>query len=324
MRTALSKRSQSRIGRKPVARRAASKTTSTGLRKVSAVSRSRAAASKPTRKLVASSTKTRVAKAELKKKPARKAVSLSTKKKPSLKATARPNVGRKVAARKSVSRIVKSAKAPLKPRATKSAKAIKRLAPSRTIKVVKRAAPPPPPPPPPEPPKRKVSSAVLRGFEHAVKVFNRRQFAEAKELFEGVQERYPLEVEINARAQTYIQVCSQKLARPLSSPRSPDELYDRGVVALNIGDFTQARSLFEKALRMKPDEPHLLYSLAATYAQTGSLDEALDYLHRSIQMQPRYRSQVMNDSDFTQLHNDKRFLEILGVSSPFDLFDSAS
>ncbi len=323
MGTSLSKRTQSRMARKPVARRAASKTNSTGLRKSTAVTRVRAGASKPTRKLVMSAAKTRVgAKVQLKKKPARKPITLSPKKKAAVRTTARATMGRKVA-RKSVSRIVKSAKAPLKARATKSAKAVKRLTPSRTIKVVKRAAPPPPPPPP-EPPRRKVSSAVLRGFEHAVKVFNRRQFAEAKELFESVQERYPQEVEINARAQTYIQVCSQKLARPLSSPRSPDEMYDRGVVALNIGDFTQARSLFEKALRMKPDEPHLLYSLAATYAQTGSLDEALDYLHRSIQMQPRYRSQVISDSDFTQLHNDKRFLEILGVSSPFDLFDSAS
>ena len=155
-----------------------------------------------------------------------------------------------------------------------------------------------------------------------MKVFNRRQFADAKELFEVILGRYPQEVEINARAQTYIQVCIQKLARPVSSPRSADELYDRGVVALNIGDFSQAQSLFEKALRMRPDEPHLLYSLAATYAQTGSHEEALEYLHRSIQMQPRYRNQVISDSDFTQLHNDKRFLEILGVSSPFDLFDS--
>jgi tetratricopeptide (TPR) repeat protein len=187
--------------------------------------------------------------------------------------------------------------------------------------VVKHVAPPPPPLPEP-PPRRQPATGVLKIFEQAVRVFNKRQFADAKELFETLQGRYPQEVEINARAQTYIQVCTQKLARPVSSPRSADELYDRGVVALNIGDFSQARSLFEKALRMRPDEPHLLYSLAATYAQTGSHDEALEYLHRSIQMQPRYRNQVISDADFTQLHNDKRFLEILGVTSPFDLFDS--
>jgi len=177
------------------------------------------------------------------------------------------------------------------------------------------------PPPPPVPPRRQVASAVLRAFEHAVKVFNRRQFAEAKPLFESLQHRYPQEVEINARAQTYIHVCDQKLARPPSSPRDADELYDRGVVALNIGDFTQARSFFEKALRLRPDAPHVLYSLAVTHAQSGAHDQALDYLNRSIQMQPRFRTQALNDADFSGLREDKRFLELLGLTSPFDLLE---
>lgn len=180
----------------------------------------------------------------------------------------------------------------------------------------------PPVAPPPEPVRRQVSTGGVRAFEQALKVFNRRQFAEAKELFEALQHRFPHEVEINARAQTYIQICNQKMTRPNASPRDAEELYDRGVVALNHRDFSQARSLFEKALRLRPNEPHLLYSLAATHAQTGARDQALDYLHRSIQIQPRYRTQAMNDSDFSELHEDKRFLEILGVSSPFDLLEA--
>jgi tetratricopeptide (TPR) repeat protein len=170
---------------------------------------------------------------------------------------------------------------------------------------------------PPDPPRRQVSSAVLRAFEQAVKVFNRRQFADAKPLFENLQTRFPNEVEIIAHAQTYIQVCNQKLAHSGSTPRNADELYDRGVFALNIGDFPQARSFFEKALRLRPDEPHLLYSLAATHAQTGSLDQALDYLKRSIQVQPRFRSQALNDTDFSGLRENKQFLELLGLTSPF-------
>jgi len=173
-----------------------------------------------------------------------------------------------------------------------------------------------------EPPRRPVASAALRAFEHAVRVFNRKQFGEAKPLFEQLMDKYPLEVEVNARAQTYIQVCNQKLARQPTSPRNADELYDRGVYALNDGDFSQARGFFEKALRLSPDAPHLLYSLAATHAQTGAFEQALDYLSRSIQMQPRFRSQALNDIDFSGLREDRRFLELLGLSSPFDLLDS--
>jgi tetratricopeptide (TPR) repeat protein len=179
------------------------------------------------------------------------------------------------------------------------------------------------PPPPPEPPRRQVSSGALRAFDQAVKAFNRRRFEDAKAMFEGLLEKFPGDFEIVARAQMYIQVCNQKMAseRRPSTPRSADELYDRGVYALNIGDFTQARAFFEKALRLRPDEPHLLYSLAATHAQTGSHEQALDYLKRSIQIQPRFRSQAYNDSDFSGLRDNKQFLELIGLSSPFDLFD---
>lgn len=174
----------------------------------------------------------------------------------------------------------------------------------------------------PEPPRRQATAGAVRAFEQAVRIFNRRNFAEARPLFETLLDRYPNEVEVAARAQTYLQVCMQKLAHKPTSPRDAEELYDRGVFALNIGDFPQARNFFEKALRLHPNEPHVLYSLAATYAQSGTPDQALDYLTRSIQMQPRLRSQALNDADFSRLREDKRFLELTGVSSPFDLLES--
>jgi tetratricopeptide (TPR) repeat protein len=122
----------------------------------------------------------------------------------------------------------------------------------------------------------------------------------------------------------YIQVCKQKLEQETKSaaPRNAEELYDHGVFALNIGDFTQARTFFEKALRLHPDAPHLLYSLAATHAQTGSHEEALSYLKRSIQIQPRFRAQAYNDADFSGLRDNRKFLELIGLTSPFDLLES--
>jgi len=179
-------------------------------------------------------------------------------------------------------------------------------------------------PPPPEPPRRQVTSGALRAFEQAVKVFNRRRFDDAKAMFESVLLKFPGDIEIVARTQMYIQVCKQKLEQETkpSAPHNADELYDHGVFALNIGDFTQARVFFEKALRLHPDEPHLLYSLAATHAQTGSHEEALNYLKRSIQIQPRFRAQAYNDADFSGLRDNRKFLELVGLTSPFDLLES--
>jgi hypothetical protein len=179
---------------------------------------------------------------------------------------------------------------------------------------------------PPAPvPRRQAVQQALRVFEQAVKAFNRREFAEARTLFESLPQRYPHEVEVTARAQTYIQVCNLKLSKltPTSSmPRNADELYDRGVVALNIGNFVQARALFEKALRLRPDDSHTLYSLAATHAQSGATDQALNYLRLAVQKQPRFRQRALNDNDFSVLHEDRRFLELLGAASPFDRLES--
>jgi len=317
MREALSKRTRSQSTAKTAARSSSrAKTASSrksGARTAAAPKRTKpapAAKSKKsavTKKVTLKTAKPKVSKPKAAKPSAKKAINLKAKPKPKVKLS-------KVVKFKSKAKLKRTA---LPPRGKVSAKTSSK---GKQKTQSKRAVAPPPPPP--EPPRRQVASAVLRAFEHAVKVFNRRQFAEAKPLFESLQHRYPEEVEINARAQTYIHVCDQKLARPPSSPRDAEELYDRGVVALNIGDFTQARTFFEKALRLRPDAPHVLYSLAATHAQTGASDQALDYLTRSIQMQPRFRTQAMNDVDFSGLREDKRFIELLGIASPFDLLES--
>ncbi len=165
---------------------------------------------------------------------------------------------------------------------------------------------------------RQPSAVALKVFEQAVKVFNRRQFEEAKVLLENLITRYPHEVEILARVNTYLHVCNQRLAHAQNLPRNAEELYDRGVFALNTGDFVLARSYFEKALRIKPDEPHIIYSLAATLVQLGEIEAGLDCLRRSIKLHPRFRTQALNDADFTDLRENRQFLALLGLTSPFD------
>jgi tetratricopeptide (TPR) repeat protein len=223
----------------------------------------------------------------------------------------------KIEATKKVTKRISSAAKPV----AKPAK-VKAKAPIKAVVITNKKVTPVKAAPPPEPPRRASTTAALRAFEHAVRVFNRRHFEDAKAMFESLLAKFPNEVEIIARSQMYLQVCTQKLAHLPSTPRNADELYDQGVYALNLGDFSQAKNFFEKALRMKPEEPHLLYSLAAAHAQTGAHDQALDYLKRTIQIQPRYRTQALNDSDFSELRENKQFLELLGLASPFDILQA--
>jgi tetratricopeptide (TPR) repeat protein len=275
-------------------------------------------------------------KKELKKKPASSQTASGSKQHKISTAKVAKKVAKNVRVKKAVKKTPKTSLKKNAPKATaRPAKAQKKIVAKTQKKVVAKKRVKTKPlgrlpmivskaPPPPEPPRRQVTSGALRAFEQAVKVFNRRQFEDAKAMFETVQLKYPGDLEIVARAQMYIQVCKQKLEQETKSaaPRNAEELYDHGVFALNIGDFTQARVFFEKALRLHPDAPHLLYSLAATHAQTGSHEEALCYLKRSIQVQPRFRAQAYNDADFSGLRDNRQFLELIGLTSPFDLLES--
>src|SRR5215831_3853708 len=300
MRETLSKRQKGKVKNKVAAARASSKLVSKKKKELKKKPASSHTASGSKQHKISTAKVARVARKVAKNVRVKKAVKKTPKaslRRPAPKATAGPaKTQKKVVAKKRV-----------------KAKTLRRLP-----MIVSKA------PPPPEPPRRQVTSGALRAFEQAVKVFNRRQFEDAKAMFETVQLKYPGYLEIVARAQMYIQVCKQKLEQETksSAPRNADELYDHGVFALNIGDFTQARSFFEKALRLHPDAPHLLYSLAATHAQTGAHEEALNYLKRSIQIQPRFRAQAYNDADFSGLRDNRQFLELIGLTSPFDLLES--
>jgi tetratricopeptide (TPR) repeat protein len=275
-------------------------------------------------------------KKELKKKPASSHTTSGSKQHKISTAKVAKKVAKNVRVKKAVKKTPKTSLKKNAPKATaRPAKAQKKIVAKTQKKVIAKKRVKAKPlgrlpmivskaPPPPEPPRRQVTSGALRAFEQAVKVFNRRQFEDAKAMFETVQLKYPGDLEIVARAQMYIQVCKQKMEQETKSaaPRNAEELYDHGVFALNIGDFSQARVFFEKALRLHPDAPHLLYSLAATHAQTGSHEEALNYLKRSIQVQPRFRAQAYNDADFSGLRDNRQFLELIGLTSPFDLLES--
>src|SRR5215475_15417520 len=308
MRETLSKHQKGKVKKKVAAARASSKPVSKKKKELKKRPASSHAASGSKQHKISTAKVARVARKVVKNARIKQAVKKTPKtslRRPAPKATSRPAKTQKKMVAKAQKKVV--AKKRVK------AKSLRRLP-----MIVSKA------PPPPEPPRRQVTSGALRAFEQAVKVFNRRQFEDAKSMLETVQLKYPGDLEIVARAQMYIQVCKQKLEQETksSAPRNADELYDHGVFALNIGDFTQARSFFEKALRLHPDAPHLLYSLAATHAQTGAHEEALNYLKRSIQIQPRFRAQAYNDADFSGLRDNRQFLDLIGLASPFDLLES--
>ena len=263
-----------------------------GLRRSGSRSTGRGASAKTAKRPV----KAKAAKPKAKRAPAAKAASRKT-------AKLRPV--KKTAARSTA----KPKKAPAKALARKAAPA-KKAAVSRVKKTQKvaavRAARPAPPPPPPRQPTQD-ESAALAAFERAHREFVRGRFAEARNQFRILLDKFSQVSEVAARSRTYLAVAESRLRTESMLPRDADSLYDRGVIELNRGEYVAAQEMFERALRREPEAAHIHYGLAATRARLGSIDLALESLQRALDLQPSLRVRAQHDHDLNPLRNDPDF-----------------
>lgn len=168
-----------------------------------------------------------------------------------------------------------------------------------------------PAPPPPRPQPTHDEAAALKAFEAAHKEFSRGHFAEARNLFRVLVERYPTVSEVAARSRTYLAVAESRLRADMTLPRDADSLYDRGVIELNRGEYVAAQELFERALRREPEAAHIHYGLAATRARLGAIDTALKSLERALDLQPSLRIRAQRDQDLNPLRSDPDFEQLV-------------
>src|SRR5215813_1542058 len=174
---------------------------------------------------------------------------------------------------------------------------------------LKKPAPPQPPPQPTHD-----EAAALKAFEAAHKEFSRGHFAEARNLFRALVEKYQAVSEVTARSRTYLAVAESRLRTDMTLPRDADSLYDRGVIELNRGEYVAAQELFERALRREPEAAHIHYGLAATRARLGAIDTALKSLERALDLQPSLRIRAQRDQDLNPLRSDPDFEQLVFAS----------
>ena len=264
-----------------------------GLRR--STSRSKA---KPTAK-----TAKRVVKAKASAKP--KARRAASAKPPARKTAVKARPAKKAAAKARPA--VKARKAAPKPVVRKAApkKVDTRVKKTQKLAAV-RAVRPTPAPPPPRPPTQDESAALI-AFERAHKEFARGRFAEARNQFRILVDKYSQVSEVAARARTYLAIAESRLRTESILPRDADSLYDRGVIELNRGEYVAAQEMFERALKREPEAAHIHYGLAATRARLGSIDLALESLQKALNLQPNLRVRAQHDHDLNPLRNDPDF-----------------
>ncbi len=185
--------------------------------------------------------------------------------------------------------------------------AVSRVKKTQKLAAVRAARPSPIPPPPPPRLPTQDESAALGAFEKAHKEFSRGRFAEARNQFRILLDKYSQVSEVAARARTYLAIAESRLRTESILPRDADSLYDRGVIELNRGEYVAAQEMFERALKREPEAAHIHYGLAATRARLGSIDLALQSLQRALDLQPNLRVRAQHDHDLNPLRNDPDF-----------------
>ncbi|HET9711890.1 MAG TPA: tetratricopeptide repeat protein [Pyrinomonadaceae bacterium] len=251
----------------------------------------------------AAKTAKRVVKAKASAKP--KAKRATSAKPPARKATVKARPAKKAASKARPA--VKARKAAPKPVVRKAApkKVDTRVKKTQKLAAV-RAVRPTPVPPPPRPPTQDESAALI-AFERAHKEFARGRFAEARNQFRILVDKYSQVSEVAARARTYLAIAESRLRTESILPRDADSLYDRGVIELNRGEYVAAQEMFERALKREPEAAHIHYGLAATRARLGSIDLALESLQKALNLQPNLRVRAQHDHDLNPLRNDPDF-----------------
>jgi tetratricopeptide (TPR) repeat protein len=156
--------------------------------------------------------------------------------------------------------------------------------------------------------------AALALLEKGIKLIHQKDFKKSRHEFKSLLDSFPGEAEILARARTYLQICDREEAAHKKPSVTSDQLYTLGVVDHNRGNFEGAIAFFRQSLSTHPDADYVFYSLAASLAMKGEASEAIVNLKRAIELNEDNRVYAKNDSDFSALHVNRDFTDLVGIA----------
>ena len=161
--------------------------------------------------------------------------------------------------------------------------------------------------------RRKPSDAVYRAYEQALSLLHNKRYKQAQQRLTRVVEAFPEDIEIIARARSFLRVCEKQLkSTKEESTNTAEEVFDQAVFYHNAGQYEQALEEYARALKLSTQsKDHIYYAMAATELSMGNTVEALKHLEKAIQMNQENRFFAHNDPDFAILSTNKEFQELI-------------
>jgi serine/threonine protein kinase/Flp pilus assembly protein TadD len=95
------------------------------------------------------------------------------------------------------------------------------------------------------------------------------------------------------------------------NPNDARALYLGSGALIGIGETDRGLEWAAKAVEIDPDDSAILYNVACTYSNAGRLEEAIDYLERSVSKGFASKEWIVNDGDFEPLREHPRYLALI-------------
>jgi tetratricopeptide (TPR) repeat protein len=160
----------------------------------------------------------------------------------------------------------------------------------------------------------KTTSAALALLEKGIEFIFQKEFKKARGELKSLFQLYPGEMEILARARSYVRICDREEASQKKPTITNDQLYALGVLEHNKANYDTAISYFLQSLENHPDADYIYYSVAASLAMKGDLIESIENLRKAITLNEDSRIYAKNDVDFCVLQTQKEFAELVGIN----------
>lgn len=162
----------------------------------------------------------------------------------------------------------------------------------------------------------KTTAAALAHLEKGIEHIYQKDFKKARTELTTLLQSYPGEMDILARARSYMQICDREEAGQKKATLTADQLYAMGILEHNKANYDKAIVYFQQSLEKHPNADYVYYSIAASLALKGELAESVKKLRKAVELNAASRIHAKNDSDFAALENHKEFMELVGLNAP--------
>jgi tetratricopeptide (TPR) repeat protein len=160
----------------------------------------------------------------------------------------------------------------------------------------------------------KTTAAALALLEKGIEHIHKKDCKKARGDLKTLLDTYPGELDILARARSWMQICDREEALQKKTAITADQLYALGVMEHNKANYDKAVSYFHRSIESHPDADYIYYSVAASLSMKGELKEALKNLRKAVELNEESRIYAKNDPDFSSLQTEKEFQELVGLS----------